>query len=75
MDVTKALKSGENKLQVMVVNSWRNRLIGDQELPEDLAFSTNATCVHSLIQASLYTIPGWAEISLPDSSLQRSEGI
>ncbi len=34
-DVSKAVKRGENKLEVMVVNSWRNRLIGDRELSED----------------------------------------
>jgi len=33
--VTKAVKPGENELEIEVVNSWRNRLIGDRELPED----------------------------------------
>jgi hypothetical protein len=31
IDVTKALKPGENQITVKVVNSWVNRLIGDQQ--------------------------------------------
>jgi len=34
-DISRTAKLGENKLEVMVVNSWRNRLIGDRELPEE----------------------------------------
>ena len=35
MDVTNALKSGENKLEIAVTNNWANRLIGDEQEPAD----------------------------------------
>jgi len=35
VDVSAAVKAGTNRLKVEVVNSWRNRLIGDRELPAD----------------------------------------
>ena len=34
VNLGKTVKPGENTLEVMVVNSWRNRLIGDVSLPE-----------------------------------------
>ncbi|HEX2853394.1 MAG TPA: glycosyl hydrolase [Opitutaceae bacterium] len=35
IDVTSALKPGENKLQIKVTNQWTNRIIGDRTAPAD----------------------------------------
>ncbi len=35
VEVTKALKEGDNTIKIAVTNTWRNRLIGDHGLPEE----------------------------------------
>lgn len=43
VDITHALKPGDNRLEVTVVNLWPNRLIGDEALsPEQRRTETNA---------------------------------
>ena len=39
IDISKAVKAGENHLEIKVVNLWPNRIIGDQFLPEDQRFT------------------------------------
>ena len=43
VDATKALKPGENVLDVKVVNLWINRQIGDEQLPDDCDRNANGT--------------------------------
>jgi hypothetical protein len=43
LEVTGALKPGDNELEVRVVNLWVNRMIGDEQLPEDSERNPNGT--------------------------------
>jgi hypothetical protein len=35
VEITRALQNGNNELRIEVTNTWANRLIGDQRLPEE----------------------------------------
>jgi alpha-L-rhamnosidase len=39
VDVSRAIRSGQNRLEISVANLWPNRMIGDAALPEDQRFT------------------------------------
>ncbi|TZF82808.1 hypothetical protein FW774_15075 [Pedobacter sp. BS3] len=53
-EITSLLKPGKNTLTVKVTNTWWNRMVGDEQLPEDLKwYSANAR------GSQLKEIPKW----------------
>jgi len=55
-EITDALRSGENELEIRVANLWGNRLIGDEQYPDDLGLSSGRL---------LSTLPKWFEDNKP----------
>ncbi|MDR2859172.1 MAG: glycosyl hydrolase, partial [Mediterranea sp.] len=46
VDITKAVKNGDNELEIEVVNLWANRLIGDEQLLDNEKRYTFTTAKH-----------------------------
>lgn len=42
-DITKAVVKGQNKVEIEVVNLWANRLIGDEQFPDDVGYDNEGT--------------------------------
>jgi hypothetical protein len=55
LDVTDVLKQGENAMQLRITNLWPNRLIGDEQTPDDLEWKG----------ISLKEIPQWVKDGKP----------
>jgi hypothetical protein len=46
VDITKAVKAAGNELEIEVVNSWVNRLVGDRDLPADKRMTRTNITIH-----------------------------
>lgn len=45
-DITSVVQNGRNTLEIEVVNSWRNRLIADRDLPKEKRYTQTNINVH-----------------------------
>ncbi len=59
VDITGAVRPGPNELEIVVVNGWRNRWIGDEQLPPDVATVTPAWAGQK--PRSPIAFPDWAK--------------
>ena len=60
-EVTSAMQAGANTLEVKVANLWINRMIGDEELPED----SDRVWGGELTDGTLKSWPKWLEEGKP----------
>jgi hypothetical protein len=66
VDVTSVMKAGDNILEITVTNLWPNRMIGDEQLPEDSDRNPNGT---------LKAWPDWLLAGQPSQSVESGPSI
>ncbi len=59
IEVTKFLRPGKNRLELDVTNTWVNRLIGDQQEPDDCTWYPDQRWARQNIGAPLRAFPDW----------------
>ena len=67
VDITSALKEGENLLEIEVTNQWVNRLVGDEQLPDPDKFTPGAgsSGLESVTKGNIVTLPEWYKQNKP----------
>lgn len=58
VDVTANAHPGPNSLEIQVVNLWPNRLIGDEQLPEDCEWQTPSNAGAALVKWPAWLLEG-----------------
>jgi hypothetical protein len=75
IDVTSVLKPGTNDLEVRVTNLWPNRLIGDEQEPDDCQWGdmqySDMTGRSVAVGRPLARIPDWLQKGTPRPSSGR----
>ncbi|MDE5549822.1 MAG: hypothetical protein K2I99_00480, partial [Bacteroidaceae bacterium] len=75
LDITSALHQGDNRVEIDVTNLWPNRMIGDEQEPDDIEWSE--PLVYEYVPGSpvagrfMKTIPDWLRNGTPRLSQGR----
>ena len=74
-DVTGRLRPGNNRLTIQVTNLWANRMIGDEQYPDDAEWSEPFVYEYApgkpTVGRFLERVPEWVENQTPRPSKQR----
>ena len=67
IDITEAVKTGTNQLEIRVTNQWVNRLIGDAQLPDIDKYTTagEGTLFAPLSVGAIEELPEWYQKGAP----------
>ncbi|GAB4034870.1 glycosyl hydrolase [Spirosoma gilvum] len=67
LDITEAVKAGNNTLEISVTNLWPNRLIGDEHMPDPDKFTPGggAGGFASLSNGAIVELPAWYKEGKP----------
>ena len=75
VEVTDALREGDNELEIRVTNLWVNRMIGDEFEPDDVVWGEPARYGYApgspLIGSTMKEVPEWLEKNQPRPSQGR----
>lgn len=75
IDITEHLRAGSNQLQIKVANTWVNRMVGDEQEPDDCNWSHIISWPHghqpTPVGRSLAGIPQWVIDKTPRPSSGR----
>lgn len=75
LDVTSALKPGNNSIEIEVTNLWPNRMIGDEQYPDDIQWSEPLIYEYApgspVVGRYMEAIPDWLKNGTPRVSKER----